>query len=156
MSKRRSAKWLAKAVLEGRWTCDSALEEHLHENYRGPLAIPPYSKVHRALCFANMGRRDRVLELSDGPMSVAEIIEEFGLTPFLPLYDRQEGADIRLGDPVTYEGEVYRVVGRREVWPYAAPRTDDFELFIEGEDGGTFTVVGESEVNDDQDEDDGI
>jgi hypothetical protein len=154
MTRRRSAKWLAKAVLEGEWTCDSALEEHLHENYRGPLAIPPYSEVHRALCYANMGWRDRVLELSDGPMTVAEIITEFGLEPFLPLYDRQEEADIRLGDPVTYDGDVYRVVGRREVWPYAAPRTDDFELFLESEDGGTFTFVGESMLDGDEDEDD--
>jgi hypothetical protein len=148
----RSAKWLAKAVLEGRWDCNSALEEHLHENYRGPLAILPYSKLDRALCFANMGWRDRVLELQDGHMTVAEIIKEFRLTPFLPLYARQEHATARLGEPVTYDGEVYRVVGRREVWPYAAPRTDDFELFIESEDGCTFTAVGEAEVNNDEDE----
>jgi hypothetical protein len=153
MAKRQSAKWLAKAVLEGEWTCDSALEEHLHENYRGPLAIPPYSKVHRALCFANMGWRDRVLELQDGPMTVAEVIEEFGLKPFLPLYARQENADIHLGDLVKYDGDVYRVVGRREVWPYAAPRTDDFELFLEGEDPSTFTLVGESMLDSDEEDD---
>jgi hypothetical protein len=149
---RRSAKWLARAVLEGRWTCSSALEEHLHENYRGPLAIPGNSKLDRALCFANMGWRDRVLALQDGPMTVAEIIKEFRLKPFLPLYARQENATARLGDLVDYDGEAYRVVGRREVWPYAAPRCDDFELFIENEDGGTFTVVGESEVDEEEEE----
>jgi hypothetical protein len=156
---RRSAKWLARAVLEGRWTCNSALEEHLHENYRGPLAIPGYSKLERALCFANMGWRDRVLELQDGPMTVAEIIKEFRLQPFLPLYARHENATVRLGDLVDYDGEVYRVVGRREVWPYAAPRTDDFELFLESEDGGRFTLVDESMLDsgdDDDDEDVGI
>jgi hypothetical protein len=153
MAKRRSAKWLVKAVLEGEWTCDSALEEHLHENYRGSLAILPYSKVHRALCFANMGWWDRVLELQDGPMTVAEVIEEFGLKPFLPLYDRQEEASIRRGDLVTYDGDVYRVVGRREVWPYSAPRTDDFELFLEREDGSGFTFVGESMLDSDEEDD---
>lgn len=152
MVKRRSAKWLARAVLRGEWTCDSALEEHLHENYRGPLAVLPHSKVHRALCFANMGWRDRVLELSDGPLSVAEVIEEYGLEPFLPLYDRLEQASIRRGDLVTYDGEDYRVVGRREVWPYAAPRTDDFELFLEKEDGSGFTFVGESMLDGDDEE----
>ncbi len=152
MVKQRSAKWLVKTVLEGRWTCDSALEEHLHENYRGPLAILGYSNLNRALCFANMGWCDRVLEPSDGPMSVAEIIEEYGLEPFLPLYDRREQASIGRGDLVTYDGEVYRVVGRREVWPYAAPRYDDFELFLESEDGSTFTFVGESMLDSDEDE----
>ena len=71
MVKRRSAKWLVKAVLEGDWTCDSALEEHLHENYHGPLAILGYSKLNQALCYANMGWWDRLLELQDGPMTVA-------------------------------------------------------------------------------------
>jgi hypothetical protein len=100
-----------------------------------------------------MGWWDRVLEPSDGPLTVAQAVEEFGLEPFLPLYDRQEEADIRLGDLVTCDGEVYRVVGRREVWPYAAPRCDDFELFIESEDGSTFTLVGESMLDSDEEDD---
>jgi len=150
---KRSAKWLARAVLDGRWTCNGALEEHLHENYRGPLPILGYSMLDRALCYANMGWRDRVLELQDGPMTVAEVIKEFGLKPFLPLYTRQENADFRLGDVVKYDGEVYRVVGRREVWPYAAPRCDDFELLLEGEDPSTFTFVGESMLDSDEEDD---
>ena len=153
---RRSAKWLARAVLEGRWTCSSALEEHLHENYRGPLAILGDSKLDRALCYANMGWQDRVLELQDGPMTVAEVIKEYRLKPFLPLYARQENATARLGDLVDYDGEVYRVVGRREVWPYAAPRCDDFELFIESEDGSGFTFVGESMLDNEEEEGEGM
>src|SRR5437899_1497898 len=100
MAKRRSAKWLVNAVLEGDWTCDSALEEHLHENYEGPLAILGYSKMNRALCYANMRWWDRVLELQDGPLAVAEIIKECGLKPFLPLYARHENATVHLGDVV--------------------------------------------------------
>ena len=51
------------------------------------------------------------------------------------------------------DGEVYRVVGRREVWPYAAPRCDDFELFLEGENPSTFTFVGESVLDNDEEDD---
>jgi hypothetical protein len=153
MTKRRSAKWLVKAVLTGEWTCDSALEEHLHENYRGPLAILPDSKLNRALCYANMKWWDRELELQDGPMTVAEIIREFRLTPFLPLYARQETAAVHLGDLVKYDGQDYRVIGRREVWPFAAPRYGNFEVFIEKEDGTGYTVVEEFEFdNDDKEE----
>jgi hypothetical protein len=93
-----------------------------------------------------MGRRDRVLELSGGPLTVAEAIDEFGLGPFLPLFDRQEEACIRRGDLVTYDGEVYRVIKRREVWPFAAPRCDDHEVFLETPAGEPFGFVGESEV----------
>ena len=146
MAKRRTAKWLVKAVLDGRWDCNAALEEHLHENYQGPLDIPPYSRIHLAICCANMGWNDRVLDLDGGPMTVAEVVKEFGLEPFLPIFDRQEEVEFRLGEFVTYDDEVYRVVGRREVWPYAAPRFDDFELFIESEDGSTFAFVEESAV----------
>src|SRR5260370_8697552 len=101
MVKRRSAKWLVKAVLEGEWTCDSALEEHLHENYHGPLAILGYSKMNCALCYANMGWWDRALEFQDGPMTVAQIIDEFGLRPSLPLSARQQKASTRLPALVT-------------------------------------------------------
>jgi hypothetical protein len=150
MTKRRSAKWLVKAVLTGEWTCESALEEHLHENYRGPLAILPYSKLNRALCYANMNLWDRELELKDGPMTVAEIIREFGLKPFLQLYARQENAAVHLGDLVKCDGEDYRVIGRREVWPFAAPRCASFEVFIEKEDGTGFTFVEEFEFDSDE------
>jgi hypothetical protein len=153
MVKRRSAKWLVKAVLAGEWTCDAALEEHLHENYQGPFAILPYSKLNRALCYANMKWWDRVLDLRDGPMTVAEIVKEFGLTPFLPLYARQENATVHLGDVVKHDGEDYRVIGRREVWAFAAPRCDDFEVFIEKDDGSGFTFVGEFEFDSDEEED---
>jgi hypothetical protein len=129
------------------------LEEHLHENYRGPLAILGYSMLDRALCYANMGWWERVLELQDGPLSVAEIIKGFGLKPFLPLYARQENAAVHLGDVVRYDGQHYRVIGRREVWAFAAPRCDDFEVFIESDDPDTFTFVGEFELNNDEEED---
>jgi hypothetical protein len=156
MTKRRSAKWLVKAVLHGEWTCDSALEEHLHESYEGPLAILPYSKLNRALCYANMKWWDRVLDLQDGPMTVAEIIKAFRLKPFLPLYARQENAAVHLGDLVKYGCEDYRVIGRREVWPFAAPRCGSFEVFIEKEDGNGFTFVDEFEFDNDEEEEEDV
>jgi hypothetical protein len=150
MTKHRSPKWLVKAVLRGEWTLDSALEEHLHNNYQGALSLPAYSKLDRTLCYANMGWWDRVLELRDGPMTVAEIVKEFGLKPFLPLYARQENITVHLGDLVKYGGEEYRVIGRREVWPFAAPRCASFEVFIEKEDGTDFTFVEEFEFDSDE------
>jgi hypothetical protein len=145
---------LVKAVLTGEWTCDSALEEHLHENYRGPLAIIRCSMLDRALCYANMEWWDRVLELEDGPMTVAEIVKEFRLEPFLPLYARQENATVHLGDVVQYDGQDCRVIGRREVWPFAAPRCSNFEVFIERDDGNGFTFVEEFEFDNDEEEGD--
>jgi hypothetical protein len=126
------------------------LEEHLHENYRGPLSTPSFSKVYLALCYFNMGWRERVLELRNGPMTVAQIIHEFGLEPFLPLFDRQEEASFGQGELVRYGNEFWgsdcRVLGRREVTPFAICRLDDWEVFIEALDGKTAGFVGESEV----------
>ena len=148
--KRRSAKWLVKAVRAGKCDCDSALEEHLHENYRGQLGVPPFQKVQLALCYFNMGWRDRVLDLRDGPIKVSEVIQEFGLEPFLPLFNRQEDANFKKGDVVRYGNEhwgyVCRVIGRRAVTPFAMPRFDDWEVFLETSDGETAGFVGESEV----------
>jgi hypothetical protein len=97
-----------------------------------------------------MGWRDRLLDLPNGPLTVAEVIEEFGLRPFLPLFDRREGARFAKGEVVRYGNEhwsyTYRVIGRREVTPFAMLRLDDWELFLESLDGGTTGFVGESEV----------
>ena len=145
MAKRQSAKALVKAAFNGELTVYAALEEHLHENYRGELDVPDSFEVDLAICYANMGWLDRTLE--DSSMSVAGFIKEFGLKPFLPLLDRQEKARFKKGDLVKYEGEVYRVIGRREVSPFAAFSTDDFEVFIEPlKEDGTAGFVPENEI----------
>jgi hypothetical protein len=146
MARKRSAKSWVELVLEGQYDCDAALEEHLWENYQGPLEVPSFSKVHLALCCFNMGERERILELADGPIAVAEVIEEFGLAPWLPLFDRREDAIFHKGDLVSYGDDACRVIGRREVTPFAIPRFDDWEVFVETLDGGTAGFVGESEV----------
>jgi hypothetical protein len=144
---RRSAKWLVKAVMSGEWTLDSAIEEQLHENYQGRLDLPPYSTVNLALCYWNMGWRDRQVNFWDESMTVAEIITEFGLEPFLPLLDRQENVLVQRGDLVIYDNKMYQVIGRREVSPFAERLVDDFEVFIEALDGSTFDFVEESSVD---------
>ena len=144
-------KVLAEAVLDGGTDCDAALEHHLHDNYRGPLEVLSITDAHLALSCANMGWRDRVVDLDAGRMTVARAIEEFGLGPFLPLFDRREQARFRRGEVVRYEGRLCRVLGRRAVTPFALPRLDGWELFVETLDGKTAAFVGESEVgpNDD-------
>src|SRR5690349_9196745 len=92
MAKRCSADALVRAVRRDKLDCDCAIEAHLNDNYQGRLAVPSLPKVWLALCSFNMGRHGRVLDLPDGPMSVGRVIEEFGLAPFLPLFDRQERA----------------------------------------------------------------
>jgi hypothetical protein len=153
MTKRRSAKWLAKAVLNGDWTFDAATEEHLHENYRGPLDILPHSKMILALCYAVMGWQDRQIVIWGEPFTVGEVIKEFGLEPFVPMFDRTEGARFQKGEIVTYEREQYRVIGRREVSPLADHGFDAFEVFIEQLSGdGTSGFVGEDTLEEENDE----
>jgi hypothetical protein len=151
MPRKRSAKAWVKKVQDGECDCDSALEAHLAENYRGPLDVPAGDKVHLALCcFNRVSLRDRVLELRDGPVTVSQLIKELGLEPFCPLFDQQQEARFKMGDVVRFGNEhwgyVCRVLGRREVTPFAMLRTDDWEIFLEALDGQIVGFVGECEV----------
>lgn len=110
---------------------DVAIEHHLHDVYQGEMSLPSIPKVHQAICLFNSGERDRRLNLPDGPMAVAKIVEEFGLTPFLSQIDQFEGAEVNKGDLVLYQRQVCRVLGRREVTPLAVLRTDEFEVYVE-------------------------
>lgn len=148
--KRRSAKSLVRAVRDGKYDCDSALEEHLHENYRGSLTVSSIEEVHLALCYFNMGWQNRVLDVGGDSMTVAEVVNEFGLKPFLPLFDRHEEAAFRKGDQVRWGAESWEyvgtIIGRRAVTPFAVPRFDEWEVFIESLDGESVGFVSESEV----------
>ena len=150
MTRQRTARYLVEAVLDDRQDCDAALEYYLHEFYRGPLNVPSITNVHLALCCFNAGQRDRVLELKGGPMTVQAIIEEFGLAPWLPLFDRKENARFTKGQLVRYGNEYWgydcRVLGRRAVTPFAMPRFDDWEVFLDTLDGKIAGFVGEGEV----------
>src|SRR5258705_12476627 len=96
-------------IIDGEQDCDAVLEEHIWD-YDGQLGIPSMPKVHLAICCANMGWVDRKLKLLDGPISVADIVKEFGLAPFLSLFDRQEGARFHKGDVVQYCNQACRIL----------------------------------------------
>ena len=132
---------LAKAVLDGRLTFDAALEEHLDDKLDAPMKT-----AYRIMGYANMGWAGRVLNVNNRSSTVAELVKELDLTPFLPLLDRHEEFLYSLGDIVVYEGQAYQVIGRREVSPFAAPRFDDWELLIEALDGSMCVFVGEGHV----------
>jgi hypothetical protein len=151
MVKGRSAKSLVKAVLNGATDCDEAIQRQLDDNYRGRLETPSLKVAHVALCYFNRGQLDRSLDLPDGPLTVAQVVEEFGLEPFAPLVndqepDRQNEVQYPVGALVDFWGDVCRVIGRRRVTIQAMPREDEFEVFIENEDGTPLYFVGESMV----------
>ena len=84
-------------------------------------------------------------------MTVAQVIEQFGLAPFAPLLNDKEPDrhnEIRhpVGTLVNFWGEARRVIGRRRVTVYAMPREDDFEVFVETPDGTPLYFIGESMV----------
>ncbi len=148
MSVEHNTKALIEAVLEGELTFDSALEDHL-DQYRGALEIPDPEIIQVALCYANLGRTKETIDLSDGPLTVARVVEEFCLGPFAPLLDDKEPDhqnEIRypLGTLVDFSGEVCRVIGRRRVTILAMPREDEFEVFLESLEGKPMYFVGES------------
>lgn len=59
---------------------------------------------------------------------------------------RRRSDTLRKGDLVAWEGETYRVVGRREVSPLAMFQTCDHEVKLQSLDGSPFGWVGENEV----------
>lgn len=144
MSKQTDAKSLVEAVLCGELTLDAALEQQLGDD------DADMESIHAALCYANLGQLDRVLDVPGEP-NVAQFIEQFGLGPFVPMLNDQEPeqhGEIRypLGTMVDFYGDVCRVIGRRKVTIFAMPREDDFEVFLESQDGNPMYFVGESMV----------
>lgn len=132
---------LAEAVREGRMTLEAALEEHLDGK-----TDHSEEDVIRTLAHHNMGWAERMVELDDRTLTVAEFVNELDLAPFLPLLDRIESFKYPLGDLVTYEDEAYMVIGRRAVTALAAPKFGDFELLIESLTGNRVGFVSENDV----------
>ncbi len=146
MSNQTDAKSLVEAVLNGELTLDAALEQQLDDDDDDA----DMESIHVALCYANLGQLDRVVDLPGEP-TVAQFIEQFGLGPFVPMLNDQEPdqhGEIRyhLGTMVDFYGDVCRVIGRRRVTILAMPREDDFEVFLESQDGNPMYFVGESMV----------
>jgi hypothetical protein len=141
MNKQHDAKTLAEAVRQGRMTLEAALEEHLDGK-----TDQPEEDVIRTLAHHNMGWQDRMIELDDRTLTVAEFVKELDLKPFLSLLDRLEDFRFPLGDLVAYEGETFQVIGRRAVTAFAAPRFGDFELLIESLTRSMAGFVSENDV----------
>ena len=143
MSHEHDANSLIEAVLNGDLTLDAALEKQLDDD-------ADMEAVHAALCYANLGQLDRAIELPGDP-TVAQVIDQFDLEQFAPLMNDQEpnrNGEIRypLGTLVEFYGDVCRVIGRRKVTILAMPREDDFEVFLESQDGKPMYFVGVSMV----------
>lgn len=135
---------LIEAVLNGDLTIDAALEQQLDDDDADLEA------VHAALCYFNLRQMDRVIDLPGEP-TVAQVVEQFGIQPFAPMLNDQEPdrhGEIRhpVGTLVEFYGEVCRVIGRRKVTILAMPHEDDFEVFLESQDGKPMYFVGESMV----------
>lgn len=145
-----SAEELVEAVLAGRIDCDSALEQHLRENYRGKTPIP-WSSVSRVICCYGMGWHDRAIGFPGGPMTVAGCAGEFGVQPFVRLFNRFDECPVfQRGESVRWGAESWeyigRVIGRRAVARTAMLRLDDWEVYIEAFDGSDVGFVSETEV----------
>ena len=132
---------LAEAVREGRMTLEAALEEHLD----GKTDLSE-EDVIRTLAHHNMGWQERMIELDDHTLTVAEFVKDLALEPFLPLLDRTEGFKFPLGDLVVYEDEAFQVIGRRAITALAVPRFGDFELLIESLTRNMAGFVSENDV----------
>lgn len=141
MTEQQDAKSLVEAVRDGRLTLEAALEEHLDGK-----TDQPEEDVIRTLAHHNMGWTERKVDLDHRTLTVAEVIREFDLAPFLPLLDRIEDFKYPLGELVAYEGETFQVIGRRAVSAFAAPRFGDFELLIESLTRNMAGFVSEDDV----------
>jgi hypothetical protein len=146
MSKQHDAESLVEAILDGELAFEAALEEHLDDD------DADLERIYAALCYFNLGQLGRVLDLPDGPMVVAQVIEQFGLGPFATLLNDKEPdrhGEIRypVGALVDFSGDVCKVIGRRRTTILAMPAEDDFEVFLESVDGKPKYFVGESMVS---------
>lgn len=130
---------------------DDALKRHFRDNCRGLLPIPNFTinTIYQLLCYAKMGRHKDVFR-AHGKMTVAQLVTEFGLESFVPLMNTTKGPShqIKVGGVVEYEGERYRVIGRRKVkHVFIDEVREDFEVMTETLDGKANRFVDEDEVD---------
>ena len=59
---------------------------------------------------------------------------------------RKRRTRARAGDLVSYEGQTFRVLKRRQVTGFAMPAYDDYELLLASPEGVEYGYVGESET----------
>jgi hypothetical protein len=81
---RLTAEQLAQAVQDEEISFEDALLYHLLNNLGVGIEDPAlFLALTLAIGWANMGRMDETVDLPDGPVTVAQIIERFQLQAFL-------------------------------------------------------------------------
>ena len=82
--KRRSTEELAALYKEGRLPLDVALEKHFRNHGLSAVSDTDFMTIQLAIGFGNLGVANKPVELSgDRKLTVAQVIEEFKLRPFL-------------------------------------------------------------------------
>jgi hypothetical protein len=79
----KTAQELAEAVREERMEFDDALLDLLMQNHLDHLDLSFFMKVKIAIGYAAMGNFEKHLPISKEELSVREIIDRFGLGPFV-------------------------------------------------------------------------
>jgi hypothetical protein len=88
--KRRTSAEPAALYKRGQLSLDAALEQHARNLGLGPVSDGDFLAMQLALGFANLGVTDKPVPLSGGrKLTVAQVIEEFKLEPFLEAQDKQ-------------------------------------------------------------------
>ncbi len=84
MKKPRSTEEPAALFKQGRLPLDAALEMHLRNHGLWPVGGDDFLAVQLVIGFGNLGAAERVVPLSgDRTLTVAQVIEEYKLQPFL-------------------------------------------------------------------------
>jgi hypothetical protein len=90
MKKRRTSEELAALYTQDRLPLDIALERHFRNFGLSPVSDDDFLTIQFAIALGNLGLMDRLLALSnDRQVTVAQVIEEFKLKPFLEAHDNQ-------------------------------------------------------------------
>jgi hypothetical protein len=90
MKKQRTSEELAALYKQDRLPLDVALEGHFSNFGLSPVSDDDFLTIQFAIALGNVGPMDRLLALSnDRQVTVAQVIEEFKLKPFLEAQDNQ-------------------------------------------------------------------
>jgi hypothetical protein len=148
MTANNDTKGLVEAILDCDISFETALEQIIGD-------ASDLNRIYAAICYSHLGQLDRVIDLPGDP-TVAQVIEQYDLGPFAPLLndqglDRHNEIRFPVGTLVDFYGDVCKVIGRRRTTILAMPADDDFELFLESQDGHPMYFVGESMVSEIED-----
>jgi hypothetical protein len=120
---------------------DGALANHL------PADSLPHDMALEAIGFASLGEMEASFETPAGNKTVAEIIKEYGLLPFVEMAkkcseDAEKQDGISAGEVIVFDGKVCWALMRRKA------RASGYELLLKGRNGEEVGLVSEGEVRD--------